>query len=167
MKIIVNEQQLNNLKRMLIENNSAWVFTPSNFANFVKNSGIRYPDIAIAQSMIETANFSSHIFKANNNLFGMQRPERRQTTASGEKNGHAYYNSWVDSVKDYKLWQDSWPELRNVNKQVYLKKLNDIYCHPPTCGLNDYAKKVSSLLGKANTLFTAQQQTLPQSPINL
>lgn len=57
-----------------------------------------------AQAAHETGNFTSKIFKQNNNLFGMKLPKKRKTTATGEKYGHATYESIQDSVKDYSLY---------------------------------------------------------------
>lgn len=57
-----------------------------------------------AQAAHETGNFSSKIFRENNNLFGMKLPVKRKTTATGEKYGHATYENIADSVKDFKLY---------------------------------------------------------------
>lgn len=57
-----------------------------------------------AQAAHETGNFTSDIFKENNNLFGMKMPRVRKTTAIGENRGHAVYKSVEDSVKDYWLY---------------------------------------------------------------
>jgi flagellum-specific peptidoglycan hydrolase FlgJ len=127
-------------------------FTPQNFAKYVKELNILYPDVAIAQSMIESGHFGSDIFKQNNNLFGMKHPGRRKTTSVGKKNGHASYKDWLDSVKDYKLWQENWG-LQNLSKEEYLNKLNQIYCIKGSCNTNDYASKVKQLLSKANSLL--------------
>lgn len=55
----------------------------------------------------ETGEFSSNVFKNNNNLFGMRHPSQRQTLSLGDKNGYAYYSSLEDSVKDFMLWIES------------------------------------------------------------
>lgn len=60
--------------------------------------------ILIAQSAFETGNFTSKIFIENNNLFGMRLPRVRETTATGEKHGHATYSSLEDSIKDMRLY---------------------------------------------------------------
>lgn len=57
-----------------------------------------------AQAGFETGNFTSVIFKENNNLFGMKLPKVRKTTAIGENRGHAVYRTIEDSVKDYWLY---------------------------------------------------------------
>ena len=57
-----------------------------------------------AQAGFETGNFTSVIFKENNNLFGMKLPRVRKTTAIGENRGHAVYKNLEDSIKDYWLY---------------------------------------------------------------
>ena len=101
-------------------------FSPSNMLTTMTEMGIVYPDIVMAQARIETAHFTSKIFKENHNLFGMKLPKQRSTTAIGEQHNHAEYTSWRQSVIDYKLWQD-----RVLNKvhsrRAYLKYLNKYY----------------------------------------
>jgi len=52
-----------------------------------------------AQAGFETGNFTSVIFKENNNLFGMKLPKVRKTTAIGENRGHAGMNRAVNFSK--------------------------------------------------------------------
>jgi hypothetical protein len=62
--------------------------------------------IIVSQSILETNTFTSDIFTENNNLFGMKEPSVRPTTANGTNRGHAEYEHWTYSIKDYKLWYD-------------------------------------------------------------
>lgn len=66
----------------------------------------------ISQAAFETGNFTSNIFNKNHNLFGMKLPKVRNTTATGERFGHAIFDSDYDSIKDYRLyWLNfSYPE---------------------------------------------------------
>lgn len=128
-------------------------FTEKNLAQELKRQGVMYPDVALAQSMLETGHFKSNVFLDNNNLFGMKHPRQRPTLSKGPNRGHASFNNWQDSVKDYKMWQD-YNKLTNLSKDQYISKLNRIYCMPPSCGSNNYAKKVQSLLSKASSLFS-------------
>lgn len=68
--------------------------------------GVKYPDIVLLQSRLETGNYSSDIFLNGNNLFGMKLPSRRPTVATGTYKAHAKYAHWSDSVIDYVLWQE-------------------------------------------------------------
>jgi hypothetical protein len=123
-------------------------FSEKNLGQELKKQGVMYPDVAMAQSMLETGYFKSGIFLDNNNLFGMKHPRQRQTLSKGPNRGHASFENWQDSVKDYKMWQD-YNKLSNLSKDQYIAKLNRIYCMPPSCGSNNYAKKVQSLLSRA------------------
>lgn len=127
-------------------------FSKENFAKYVKQIGIKHPDVAIAQAMIESGHFNSNLFKKNNNIFGMKFPRQRTTTAIGERSGQAFYKNWLDATKDYKLWQEA-RKLTNLSKQEYIDKLDNIYCVPPHCGNKKYSKTVMSLLGRANNLL--------------
>ena len=123
-------------------------FSEKNLGQELKKQGVMYPDVAMAQCMLETGYFKSDIFLDNNNLFGMKHPRQRQTLSKGPNRGHASFDNWQDSVKDYKMWQD-YNKLSNLSKDQYVDKLNRIYCIPPSCGTNNYAKKVKSLLSRA------------------
>jgi flagellum-specific peptidoglycan hydrolase FlgJ len=58
----------------------------------------------MAQIVHETDFFSSKVFKENNNLFGMK--ENRRGFCKGTKNGHAFYVSKEQSIKDYRAYQN-------------------------------------------------------------
>jgi flagellum-specific peptidoglycan hydrolase FlgJ len=73
----------------------------------IEINGIIAPEIVFAQSCLETGNFQSELCTGQNNLFGMKKARRRQTTARGSTdNNYATYLSWYDSVKDMKLFQE-------------------------------------------------------------
>jgi hypothetical protein len=67
--------------------------------------GVKYPDIVLLQSQLETGHYTSDIFLNGNNLFGMKYPSHRPTVATGSYKEHAKYAHWSDSVIDYTLWQ--------------------------------------------------------------
>jgi uncharacterized FlgJ-related protein len=84
---------------------------------------IQHPDIVFIQAQIESANFTSNIFRENNNLFGMKMAEKRKTMAVGINRGHAKYSSWQNSVLDYKLMQKKYAHNKTRDQYfVYLKK---------------------------------------------
>jgi len=120
-------------------------FSPEKLKAEIQKQGIIYPDVAFAQATWETGHFSSPIFKENNNLFGMKLAHQRKTTAIGQNRGHAKYANWQDSVKDYKLWQDS-NGMSNLPKNQYITKLSDIYCSPPDCVRGSYGKNIQKML---------------------
>jgi hypothetical protein len=120
-------------------------FSKENLEKEINKQGIKYPDIVMAQAKIESGHFTSAIFKENNNLFGMKLPAQRKTTAIGKNRGHAKYETWQDSVKDYKIWQDTlgWSTLP---KEMYIQKLSDKYCMPPDCPKGYYSKIVKKTM---------------------
>ncbi len=129
-------------------------FTPELFVKKVKEAGITYPDVAIAQSLWETGHFKSEIFTDNNNLFGMRHPKVRRTTSIGKSRNHAKYNNWLDSIADYKLWEKDWG-MDKLPKDQYIAKLSKIYRFPPECKEGQYSKNVMSVMGKANQLLNS------------
>jgi flagellum-specific peptidoglycan hydrolase FlgJ len=94
----------------------------------IKDQGILYPDIVFAQGVLESGHFKSDLFRDNNNLFGMRQPKLRKTTATGKRKGYAVYSNWVESVQDYKLWQDSLPNKYKKNRKTYLRYIESTYC---------------------------------------
>ena len=101
-------------------------FSEYNLLRVIKQIGIAYPDVVLAQARLETGNFTSKVFRENNNLFGMKLPRVRNTTAIGEQNSHADYASWRQSIADYKLWQDD--VIAGIkSKRQYLSYLSKNY----------------------------------------
>jgi uncharacterized FlgJ-related protein len=88
---------------------------------------IKFPDIVLAQAVLESGNFASKVTKQNNNLFGMKMPKVRETTAIGQRYGYARYYSWKDSVKDYKLWQEAllkkYPNMTRGQFKAYINRM--------------------------------------------
>ena len=101
-------------------------FSEERMIRLAKDIGIKYIDVMVAQSKIETAHYTSLVFKANKNLFGMRLARIRETTAIGEQHNHADYVSWQQSVADYKLWQDRVIHKLNT-KQKYLAYIDKYY----------------------------------------
>lgn len=57
---------------------------------------------ATAQAAHETADFTSQLFKENNNAFGMMYVG--QAAAKGKKNGYAYYDNIEQSAEDMAVY---------------------------------------------------------------
>ena len=86
--------------------------SPSNLYQEILESDVKFPEVVFAQALLESGNFTSNVFKEENNLFGMKYPRRRKTTSLEEGDtGYANYVHWTHSVYDYKLWQNQ--TLRN------------------------------------------------------
>ena len=96
----------------------------------LKELNVKFPYIVLAQSKLETGNFTSKIFRENNNLFGMREAKQRITTAQGTENNHAYYHSWQESILDYAFYQCRY--LSNINsEEQYFNYLKQSYAEDP------------------------------------
>ena len=94
---------------------------------YILEKGILHPEIAFAQAVLETGNFTSRIFRENNNLFGMKLAKVRPTVATGERFKHATYCHWTDSVNDYLLWQQMWQKTPIDTEHHYYSLLDRLY----------------------------------------
>lgn len=124
-------------------------FSQASLVKELKRLNIRFPEIVLAQSILETGHYSSRIFEENNNLFGMKQARARSTSAVGTQLGHAYYDNWKQSVLDYALFQNAYMnKLRKPNQ--YLKYLDKNYAEA-----NDYDKALTNIIEKEklNELF--------------
>jgi uncharacterized FlgJ-related protein len=110
-------------------------FTEEKVKIYLKELNIKYPEVALAQMKLESANGTSKVFKENNNLFGMKLPKFRPTTALGEKNNHSYYSHWRQSVVDYAIWQSFIMNPENVaSEKNWIEYLNRMYAEDGSYG---------------------------------
>ena len=58
-------------------------YTEDKVKQYLKDLRVKYPEVALAQMKLESANGTSSMFRENNNLFGMKLPKKRPTTALG------------------------------------------------------------------------------------
>jgi uncharacterized FlgJ-related protein len=99
---------------------------------------IEYPEVVFAQAMLESAELKSQLAKRNKNLFGMRVPKVRETVAVGKRYGHAVYQDWTESVKDYKLYQSYiFMKKGQLSYNSYLKHINKTYAE-----VGDYVKRL-------------------------
>jgi len=111
-----NQKRVFNLKKHLFfEEIYTKPFSPELLKEAIYYLEIRSPEIAFRQAVHETGNFRSDIFKQGFNCFGMRYARVRPTKATGIYKHHAKYDHWLNSVIDYKLWQD-----------FYIKKGHDL-----------------------------------------
>lgn len=103
----------------------------------------KYPEIVIAQAKLETGNFTSDLFKTNNNLFGMKKAYIRISTATGVKNGHATYNCWRDSLLDYAFYTSRF--VRANTEEEFLAHIGKYYAQDPV-----YESKVRRVTTTSN-----------------
>ncbi len=122
-----------------------WLYTaeltPENLKIALELNSIIARDTVFAQGRLETGNFTSILCLQHNNLFGMRKPLRRQTTALGKTdNNYAAYATWYDCVKDVTLFQQ-WYLERGRDMSNYFEFLKEIgYAEDPA-----YLNKLSLL----------------------
>ena len=117
-------------------------FTEDKLVEKLKELNVKFPYIVLAQSKLETGNFTSKVFRENNNLFGMREAKQRITTAKGTENNHAFYHSWYESVLDYSFYQCRY--LSNIQtEEQYFQYLEQSYAEDPT-----YIIKVKQIVVK-------------------
>lgn len=110
---------------------------------------IEYPDIVFAQAVIETGNFTSTLFRSQNNLFGMKMPGRRETTAIGKnKSGYAKYINVDDSILDYYLFQQFVMRKKKMTRKEYLSYIGRNYAAD-----KNYVNKINKKIKEYKELF--------------
>jgi len=139
-KYITEETKQFIIKEQLKENE----FTPERLKEYILELNIRFPHIVYAQAQLETGNFTSHIFKVNNNLFGMREAKRRPTTNKGTENGHAYFENWRESVVDYAFYQAAYLFKLKTEKE-YWEYLGQNYAEDP-----NYIVKLKKIVENSN-----------------
>jgi len=120
------------------------LFSEDKLIEKLKELNVKFPYIAFAQSKLETGNFTSKIFRENNNLFGMREAKQRITTAQGTEHNHAYYHTWYESVLDYSFYQCKY--LSNINtEEQYFQYLGQSYAENP-----NYVSVLKDMIIKEN-----------------
>jgi hypothetical protein len=123
--------------------NESSLFDETNLRLILEGFNIKFIDVVIAQSKLETGNYTSDIFLETGNLFGMKPAKLRPYTHYGEHRGHAdYKGNWKLSVIDYALWQAR--EAKNVKtEEQYYFLLSKMYAED-----SDYISKLKKLINK-------------------
>ena len=124
-------------------------FSKDKLITKIKELNFKFPHIVLAQAQLETGNFTSVIFQDGMNLFGMKQARIRINTAKGTKKGHAYYNTWEESLYDYAFFSSSY--LYKIKSDIeYFQYLDKYYAEDPK-----YTKKLKQIIKKQNlkTLF--------------
>ncbi len=115
--------------------------TRTNLRLALELNNVIAPEAVLAQSRLETGNYLSSLCLQFNNLFGMNFPRIRPTTAAGSTEyGFAFYLSWYDCVKDMKLFQE-WYKKRGRDLTDYFEFLAAIGYAEDT----EYIKKLTLL----------------------
>jgi len=108
-------------------------FNEDNLRRLLELLEVDHIDIVMNQARLESAWFTSRVFREGNNIFGMHYPRVRDSyayeymIADGGRRV-AKYRSWIASVLDYLLLVDYYKEL-GYSTNEYYTFLEDInYC---------------------------------------
>jgi uncharacterized FlgJ-related protein len=119
-------------------------FTEDKLVQRIKELNFKFPHIVLAQAKLETGNFTSKMFNENNNLFGMKQARQRINTAGGTQHGHAYYDTWLESVYDYAFYSSTY--LHKIkNERDYFNYLSHSYAEDP-----NYIVNLQNIIEKEN-----------------
>lgn len=100
--------------------------------------------IILAQAKLESANFTSYLYKNQHNFIGMKNPRCRVTTTGGSDGIYKGYNTWQDCVNDYIFWQFS-HRVDRLSDEEYLSYLGSIYAEDP-----NYVTQLKVIMNKTN-----------------
>ena len=110
--------------------------TLENVHEVILLNGIEKPRYVLAQSILETAWYSSHNCNERNNLFGFRSSNWK---SEGNSNGYKIFETWEESVSYYASWQK---RKGYQTGEDYIEFLNRVgYAEDP-----DYGWKVQSVL---------------------
>lgn len=142
-KYFINQiEKLEGIIEIINESNS---FDETNLRLMLEGFNIKFIDIVIAQSILETGNYTSDIFIETGNLFGMKPAKLRPYAHYGEHRGHAdYKGNWKLSVIDYALWQAREAKFVKTEEQYYFL-LSKTYAEDP-----EYINKLKNIVNKLN-----------------
>ena len=100
-------------------------FSPELVKSEIKSLHLPHSRIIESQILLETGNYSSQVFKLNNNLVGMRPTYSRMNTQNGEAMGFAVYDNWKESLRDYSLWIALYGN--NLTDDQYLELLDKVW----------------------------------------
>lgn len=100
-------------------------FTRDALIEEIKCHDFKYPDIILAQAVLESGHFKSAVFKENNNLFGMKLPRKRYTLCTGTNLNHGYFENWKVSLEDRFIYDTLY--LKDMTRTQYKKYLDRVY----------------------------------------
>ena len=117
-------------------------FSEQALIDILDRINVVYPYIILAQAKLESANYSSKLFRTNNNLFGMRHARKRLTASEMDKGGYAYYRDWIDCVYDRGMWDAS--NMCDISSEdEYFARLSLRYAEDP-----NYIPKLKTIIQK-------------------
>ena len=92
---------------------------------FLKDNNAWYPEILLKQAKLESGNYTSNVYMNTNNLYGMKKVGKRQTTQlKNTYKGYGCYTNWCESVLDRLLWDIFYFKNEKPTKEEYLKAMS-------------------------------------------
>lgn len=128
----------------------------------VVQSGAWYPEIIMAQLILESNTGTSSIAINARNMYGMKKVgENGRPTLQipgVDWNGYGMYLNWQHSILDRVLW-DFWlfKKIKPATREEYLNRIDGVYAEDP-----DYIKKVLALASEWEQKTDMIQQSLEQ-----
>ena len=124
------------------ENDS--ILTDAILYNHLINMRVKHPKVIFAQAKLESASYTSDLYKRNSNLFGMKISQQRVTTPGHGRAGYKWYHTWKESVTDYILWQLT-HNGEKMSREQYISFLDKIYAEDP-----NYIPKLEKIIKETN-----------------
>ena len=143
------ERDVNNLHALtgkFVINKQTEEPTIDSLISFLNECGAWYPDIIVAQAILESATFTSNIYNNTYNMFGMRKPHSRETTSLNTyENNYANYYNWQLSAIDRIHWDLNIFRNKKPTRDEYINKIGAIYAEEPT-----YLQRIDSIIKKNN-----------------
>ena len=145
-RAIINSLSLDNIDIKLISDSginsdSIEPINDSILYVYLKEIRVEHPKIILAQAKLESSNYTSNLFKVNNNLFGMKDVQERTSVGLHGNENFSYYRNWKASVIDYIFWEIKYGQ--NLTDDQYLLLCNKVYC-PENLNYTSLIKKIIS-----------------------
>lgn len=130
-------------------------------------SGAWYPEIIMAQFIIESGSGTSSLAKKARNFYGMKYvgTKGRPTLQIPNENvaGYGMYLNWQHSVLDRVLWDDwVFSKTKPETREAYLAKINGVYAEDP-----NYIKKVLAIADDWSVKTDSIRTVLEQDSVKL
>ena len=110
--------------------------------NYLKTMRVPHADIIVAQAHLESQNFTSNLFKRQNNFLGMKIPSKRISTTGQGKGEYKDYTNWQECTTDYIFWMHH-HQAHKLNREEYFNLLGKIYAEDP-----EYVNKLKGIISQ-------------------
>lgn len=122
--ISFKDSMMSDMDKELNFNRNLYKFNWDNICYWVEYYKIKQPDIVKSQILLETNFLTSEVCTYNHNLFGMREPyyKKGRKTIGSYKN-HAVYNNYIESIEDYKIWQERMYKYDKENYYTFLLRI--------------------------------------------